>query len=69
MHLAVLCAILHRYVELHEDTGEPLRASTLLRAREVGRRRPGDGGSFASSDSAYRLDLLDLLLRTTLRTD
>ena len=55
--------------ELHEDTGEPLRASTPLLTRGVGRRRPGADGSFAADDSAYRLDQLDLLLRWTLRTD
>ena len=37
--------LLHRHAELHEDTGKPIRASTLLRARGVERRRPGDDGS------------------------
>ena len=39
-----VCFLLHRYAELHEDTGEPLRASTPLLARGVGKRRPGADG-------------------------
>ena len=59
----------NRYAELHEDTGGPLRASTPLLARGVGRRRPGADGPFASEDSAYKVDQLDLLFCRTLRTD
>ena len=63
------CGSCHLMFSLILQAYITLRASTLLRARGVGRRRPGDDGSFAPEDSAYRLDQLDLLLRSTLRTD